>query len=206
MRVRRVAAVVAAAAVIPLVASALSGCDTKVGTAGVVNGDRISEATVSGYVTPKAQSVQLNNGQTIAPRSFVLQTLVNTRVAEKVLAAHGMTPSEQEIAAAQQLALGTTTEAELTQAITARGYAPSFVPVYLRSVAFSQLLSQVPGITEQNGLQDALSKANISVDVNPRYGTWVSNELALNSDLSANLPPYLKATTGSATPTATPTG
>jgi hypothetical protein len=117
-----------------------------------------------------------------------------------------MTPSEQEIAAAQQLALGTTTEAELTQAITARGYAPSFVPVYLRSVAFSQLLSQVPGITEQNGLQDALSKANISVDVNPRYGTWVSNELALNSDLSANLPPYLKATTGSATPTATPTG
>ena len=66
MRFRRVAAVVAAAAIVPLVASALSGCDTKVGTAGVVSGDRISEATVSSYVTPKAQSVQLNNGQTIA--------------------------------------------------------------------------------------------------------------------------------------------
>ena len=179
MRVRRVVAVLAAAAIVPLVASALSGCDTKVGTAGVVSGERISEATVSSYVTPKAQSVQLNNGQTIAARSFVLQTLVNARVAEQVLAAHGMTPTDQQIAAAQQTALGQ---------------------------ALSQLLATVPGITDQQGLQNALSKANVTVDVNPRYGTWDSTQLALNSDLASNLPPYLKASSGSPSPTATPTG
>jgi hypothetical protein len=203
--VRRVAAVVAVAAIVPLVASALSGCDTKVGTAGVVSGDRISEATVSNYVTPQAQSVQLNNGQTLAARSFVLQTLVNTRVAEQVLAAHGMTPTDEKIAAAQQLALGDTSEDDLVKALTTHGFDPSFAPVYLRAIALSQLLTEVPGITNQQGLQDAMSKANVSVDVNPRYGTWNSKELALDSDLASNLPPYLKVS-GSATPTPTPTG
>ena len=206
MRVRRVAVVVATVAIVPLVASVLSGCDTKVGTAGVVSGDRISEATVSSYVTPKAQSVQLNNGQTIAARSFVLQTLINTRVAEQVLAAHGLTPTEQQIAQAQQTALGQSSEDQLVQALATRGFAPSFEPVYLRAVALSQLLATVPGITDQQGLQDALSKANVTVDVNPRYGKWDSTQLALNSDLASNLPPYLKASSGSPSPTATPTG
>jgi len=200
VRVRRVAAVVAAAAIVPLVASALSGCDT------VVSGERISEETVSSYVTPKAQSVQLNNGQTIAARSFVLQTLVNARVAEEVLAANGITPTDQQIAAAQQAALGQANEDQLVQALAARGFAPSFEPVYLRAVALSQLLATVPGITDQQGLQNALSKANVTVDVNPRYGTWDSTQLALNSDLASNLPPYLKASSGSPSPTATPTG
>jgi len=42
--------------------------------------------------------------------------------------------------------------------------------------------------------------------VNPRYGKWDSTQLALNSDLASNLPPYLKASSGSPSPTATPTG
>jgi hypothetical protein len=172
----------------------------------VVSGDRISEATVSSYVTPKAQSVQLNNGQTIAARSFALQTLINTRVAEQVLAAHGLTPTEQQIAQAQQTALGQASEDQLVQALATRGFAPSFEPVYLRAVALSQLLATVPGITDQQGLQSALSKANVTVDVNPRYGKWDSTQLALNSDLASNLPPYLKASSGSPSPTATPTG
>jgi len=73
-------------------------------------------------------------------------------------------------------------------------------------VPLSQLLATVPGITDQQGLQDALSKANVTVDVNPRYGKWDSTQLALNSDLASNLPPYLKASSESPSPTATPTG
>ena len=166
MRVRRVAVVVATVAIVPLVASVLSGCDTKVGTAGVVSGDRISEATVSSYVTPKAQSVQLNNGQTIAARSFVLQTLINTRVAEQVLAAHGLTPTEQQIAQAQQTALGQASEDQLVQALATRGFAPSFEPVYLRAVALSQLLATVPGITDQQGLQTMVALYNVETGKN----------------------------------------
>jgi hypothetical protein len=200
--------VVAVAAASSVVATLLTGCDTKVGAAGIVSGDRISETTVSGYVTPQAQTIQLTTGQKLAPRSFVLQSLIGSRVAEQVLAANGATPSEAAINEAEQAALGQGSEEQLVQALTTRGFKASFEPVYLRTVALGQLLAKVPGITNQQELQSALTKANVTVQVNPRYGTWNASQFALDSDLAANLPDFLKVSGGSAaaTPTPTPTG
>jgi hypothetical protein len=204
--VRPFASVVAIVAVAAIGATALSGCDTKVGTAGIVNGGRISETTVSGYLTPQAQSVQLTTGQTIAPRSFVLQWLVNTQVVNRVLAHNNISPTPADIDQAQQAALSGATEADLLQELTSRGYKASFEQVYLNGVALFQLLSKVPDVTDAASLEAAMAKAGVTVEINPRYGVWSPTQFYVNSDLAANLPPYLKATGGTSTPTPSPTG
>lgn len=206
MTVRLLAPVAAIAAVAVIGAGVLTGCDTKVGTAGIVSGGRISEATVSGYLTPQAQSVQLTSGQTVAPRSFVLQWLVNTRVVTRVLDDNNLTPTPSDLDQAKQAALGNNTEADLLQELVSRGYRASFEQVYLNGVALFQLLSKVPGVTDAASLQKAMADAGVTVEINPRYGVWDSSQLYVNSDLAANLPPYLKATGGTSSPTPSPTG
>ena len=100
----------------------LVGCDSKAGTAAVVDGHRITEKELSRYVPANAQPIPAGDGSTSTPaKNFVLQYLVRNQVFPLLLAAAGTPVTEAQLQAGKAEALGGTTEADLTEQITQAG-------------------------------------------------------------------------------------
>lgn len=168
----------------------LVGCDSKAGTAAVVDGHRITEQELSRYVPPNAQPIPGQNGASTPAKNFVLQFLVRNEVFPLLLAASGSPVTEAQLAAGRAQALQGTTEQELTQQIVASGLSERFQPVVLRNRQLIAVLQT--RLTTDKQINDALAKIkDKKVSINPRYGSWDLGSLSLKDLSKKQLPSVL---------------
>jgi hypothetical protein len=167
----------------------LVGCDSKAGTAAVVDGHRITEKELSRYVPANAQPIPGQGGTSTPAKNFVLQFLVRNEVFPLLLAASGSPVTEAQLAAGKAQALEGTTERELTQQIVASGLSERFEPVVLRN---RQLIAVLQAkLTTDKQINDALAKIKDKVSINPRYGSWDLGSLSVKDLGKKQLPSVL---------------
>jgi hypothetical protein len=188
-------AAVAGAAVAVL---GLTGCDSKIGTAAVVGGHRVSDSDVQQYLTVDAKpfSVQSQSGapQTIVPRSYVLTALIREELFSKALAkTSGGMPSQGEInSAEQQLTQGAST-AQQEKQYTQYGFQGSFAALDLRDSALEGLLAQrVGATTDAAPILKAIEDLHLSVSVSGRYGSWDESALGLKTAPADGAPSFVQ--------------
>lgn len=181
----------------------LTGCDSKAGTAAVVDGHRITEKELSRYLPANAKPISGGDGSTSIPaKTFVLQYLVRNQVFPKLLAASGAPVTEAQLQAGKAAALSGTSEADLTGQITKAGLDERFEPVLLRNRELLNLLRAK--LTTDKQVNDALAKVKGEVSINPRYGSWDERSLTLLGLGKKQLPSVLSvdaALPGDAAPT-----
>lgn len=168
----------------------LVGCDSKAGTAAVVNGHRITDKQLSRYVPASAKPIPSGDGSTSTPaKNFVLQFLVRNEVFPLLLAAAGGSVTEAQLEASKASVLQGTTEQKLTDQITQAGLSASFEPVLVRN---RELLTVVQSkLTTDKQVNDALAKVKDKVSINPRYGSWDLASLSLRGLGKNQLPSVL---------------
>ncbi len=199
-RVRRVAVLLPAVA---LAAVSLTACDTKVGTAAIVNGQKISEKTLNSYLTQNAQPIQGSSGS-VSARFFVLQTLITGRVVPALVAASGSKLSAADTATLESQVTQQFQQQGVAAQIAKVGLSPSFYSQYLAEQQQLALLKQ--GITDQAALTSAIKKADLKVSISPRYGSWDAATAAVTDLNHTQLPDAVTITsalpgdTASATP------
>jgi hypothetical protein len=180
-------------AVLPVLALSCLGlvaCDSKAGTAAVVDGHRITEKDLSRYVPASTQPIPTGDGSTSTPaKNFVLQYLVRNEVFPILLAATGSPVTEAQLEKGKAEALGGGNEAELTRQITQAGLSARFEPVLLRN---RELLNLVRAkLTTDKQIADALAKVKDKVSISPRYGSWDLNSLSVVNLGKKQLPSVL---------------
>jgi hypothetical protein len=178
--------------------SGLAACRTNVGAAAYVNGHRISESDVTKYLTPGAEPIPLADsngqptGQTVAPRSWVLRSLVRVQLLTDILGKSPVgAPTEAEINTAEkQLADAATLQKFDTQYVH-RGYRAAFPILVLRENALEQIASaELQDSATADKLKPIIDDLSKKVTMNPRFGTWS----AQNADITGNgpaVPSYL---------------
>ena len=196
---RRRTAVVALAAI---AVAALSGCSAATehpGAAAVVGDQRIAVATlqadVSAYRTA-ARAAGTQEGSSVPGQT--LQLLVLAQVVQQTLAEHGLKVTEGQV---QQDEAADEAQAGGAQAldqdfVQQLSLAPSSMDTYYRMRAGELELLQQAGVDPSAGdagtrLQTILATSadKLGVQVNPRYGVWSDQKLAL----AAPSAPWLKA-------------
>ncbi|MDQ2838538.1 MAG: hypothetical protein M3Y42_12525 [Actinomycetota bacterium] len=195
-------------AVLPVLALgclSLVGCDSKAGSAAVVGGTKISESDLASYLPANAPAIPTNNGQTSTPaRIFVLQLLVQNRVFPLLLAAGGKPVTDAELDAAKSNILQGQPEQALIDQIAKVGLKAKFEQVYLRNQELTSFLQK--NLTTAKQQQAALAGVKGKVSINPRYGSWDDQSVALVDlgkkqlpsvlTLNDTLPGDVKAPTG----------
>ncbi|MBC3843805.1 hypothetical protein GXW82_37115 [Streptacidiphilus sp. 4-A2] len=199
-RRRRRTAVVALAA---CAVAALSGCSAASehpGAAAIVGDQRIAVATlqsdVTAYQTALARDAGAQQGSSVSGQT--LQLLVLAQVVQQTLAAQGLTVSEGQVqqAEASDAAQAGGAQALAQDFVQQLALAPSSMDTYYRMRAGELALLQRAGIDPTAAdagprLQQLLAAAadKLGVQVNPRYGVWSDQKLAL----AAPSAPWLKA-------------
>lgn len=167
----------------------LAGCDSKAGTAAVVDGHRISEKELSRYVQAGAKPIQGGDGSSTPAKNIVLQYLVRNQVIPLLLTAAGATVTDAELEAGKAKVLAGTTEADLTSQVTAAGLSARFEPVLVRNRELLDVLNAK--LTTAKQFNDALAKVKDKVSISPRYGSWDAARLALLNLGKKQLPSVL---------------
>ena len=199
MKLRIVTAAVAAT----LAVAGLAGCRTNVGTAASVDGHRITESKVNSYLTangadPSLAASAKQQGQTISPRSQVLQFLIQEQLFRKTLEKTGGVPSDAQLAAlhdeAASLLLqtqlgGDDLDKALAQGLPRSGVSSKFADTYLRVNELEYAIIKRKQLAQLSELTGLIKKLGIPVSVSPRYGTWSPTNLALDS--KATTPSFL---------------
>jgi len=188
-----------------LAVAGLAGCRTNVGVAARVEGQRITESDVNSYLAPGgvdkkvADEANAQGNQIPAPRSQVLQVLIQEQVFRRVLAQQGIRPTATDLAKVHDEAAaavlqtelrGTALDAALDERLPAFGIKKSFRPVLLRTQELEFLFVKNAG----GKAQSQLTKADVSVSVSPRYGAWDPKSLTLGND--PVLPSFVTAQAG----------
>jgi hypothetical protein len=164
----------------------LSACsDTKVGTSAVVNGDKISDSEVSGYLTRNVAPIQNSDGTTTNPRQLVLSSLIQDKIFADLFAANGGVPSQSDLNKLESDALQGQTRQATLSSITSAGLEPKFLDLRLHTVEMQVLLTQKYSSTQLNSL---LAKARQNVSVSAQYGSWDPTNLTLNPISAKQLP------------------
>ena len=176
----------------------LSACQTKVGQAALVGKTSISETEVGSYVEADAPAPASGS---IGAKAFVVQELVKKAVLAKLSLVIGTrVPTDQALATLHDSALsqvfqttvsGAAADKELRDAAAQKGLKSSFDALYVHNVELSTAIgSYLQNATsgQQAALQSSLSK--IKVKLNPRYGTWSMNNLAVDDTA---MPSWLKS-------------
>ena len=180
------------------------GCRTNVGTAATVGTLRISESDVNRYVTVKGADPSLvasarKQGQDVAPKSEVLQYLIQEQLFRKVLAAHGGVPSSSTLAATQNAAAALLFQTQLTgsaltkalvSGLTRSGVRASFAKRYLTVETLEYVLIKRARLSQFAQLAALVNKSGARVSVSPRYGKWDKASLQLNR--AAAIPAFVK--------------
>ncbi|WP_431680107.1 SurA N-terminal domain-containing protein [Kitasatospora sp. KL5] len=186
---RTAAGVLLAAAVL----SACGGAPVHQGAAAVVGGERIPIAEVQAKVTALRDATAAAAPENARPEQagLVRRTvaeLVLDRVIARALADRGLSVSEGEIAEARQAdakMLGGDAALE-RQLLLRQGVAAADVPVFYRQQIGIRKIAAAAGQdprTEQGDavVRKALAEAGtaLGVEVNPRYGRWDPEQIAL---------------------------
>lgn len=193
-----------AAAAVTLALGGVTGCRSNVGNAATVGGHRISESEVSSYLTPQGAAPSLisaaqSRGQAFAPRTLVLQTLVQEQVFTKTLAKNGGVPAPGSLTgshdAAAQLLLrsagGSALDRALASGLPERGIRASFAATYLRALELEYALISRKRLPDPAHLTALVRQARLPVSVSPRYGKWDAASLSLNASPTAALPAFV---------------
>lgn len=182
----------AALAALAIAGFGLTGCDSKAGTAAVVNGSRITETQLSDYLAPNAQPITVSNsdGSTfgVPARVFVLQYLIRNQVFPLLLSSTGSPVTEDQLNADRAAAIGGD-EASLQKQIAAAGLKPRFEEVLLRDRELTDLVGKK--LATQQQLTAALAKVKDVVSINPRFGSWDESSLRIVDLSKKQLPSVL---------------
>jgi hypothetical protein len=156
----------------------LSGCNEKPGAAAFAANDRIPVDSLTQYVATS------DAAKAAMVRSEALQYLIRTSLFEELLRRHGGVPSDSELSALHDQALpdalknanvsGSEADREFTAALAPSGYAPSFVPLYLRSQEMALELGTRKVKSEE--------LCHLRVSLNPRFGAWDWSTVGIKSD------------------------
>jgi hypothetical protein len=166
----------------------LTACDSKAGSAAVVNGSKISETTVNNYLTANAQAVTSSDGSSTPARQFVLTVITRNAVFKRLLAAAGGAPSDQDLAKAKATAL-TVSDDELAANVTKSGFSANFTNEYILQVELQQIAGT--RFSSAAALSSAITKSNLNVTISPRYGAWDASTLSVVSLGKKQLPNML---------------
>jgi len=192
--------ILTAALAATLAVAGLAGCQSNVGVAARVDGHRITESSVNNYLESSgvdktlASQASAQGQQISAPRSQVLQTLIQEQVFRKALAEQGVHPSASDLANVHDQAAASVMQTQLTgsaldtaldKRLPAFGIKSSFRPTLLRTQQLEYLFLKKVG----DQAQAALTKADIPVSVSPRYGAWDPKTLSLGTE--AVLPSFV---------------
>lgn len=185
-----------------LVAAGLAGCRSNVGVAARVGGERITESDVNGYLTPtgmdSAAAAQAGSRGITAPRSIILQYLIQEKVFEQTLKHNNISVSAGELAGSHDNALGLLLQTQLTGAaldaaldkqLPSSGVDKSFRSVFLRVEELEYKLIRSKQLKQFSELVSLIKQAKISVWVAGRYGKWNPTQLGL--DGKPVVPAYL---------------
>jgi hypothetical protein len=192
----------------------LSACQTKVGLAASVGGNRLTDSALTTYVRPGAQPVNVSNSdgssQTIVPKQAVVETWMQRALFDAATSAHGGARTDAETRAARSAVLGSHSIKETENAVGARGFTAKFGDLLVdREVAVVVLIQRLQkGIDAgqdlnvlnttdaNNAIIAAVKGAHPDIVVSPRYGTWDETHLALSADPNAGLPSFIVAPSG----------
>lgn len=152
--------------VLAVAALVLAGCQAKAGAAAVVAGQRIQTKSLNRFVGTATPT------QAATVRTEALEYLVRTQLFSTLLARHGGVPSDSQLNANHDKVLpsalngltGSAADTAFVNGLKPSGFAPAFVPMYLRS----QELAYELGVRKVNGEELCGEK----VSINPRYGAW----------------------------------
>jgi hypothetical protein len=175
--------------IVALAAVGLSACDSKAGSAAVVNGNKVSDGDLNSYLSSNPQPIQLSSGSSVPARLFVLRALVNNLIAPRLLHATGGPASASDLAKIKAQLLAQTSEQQLTVEFGKLGLSSSFVQPYLAEQEVFRVLSS--RLTSAAELATASKKAALSVSVSPRYGSWDAANLAVLDLSKKQLPGFL---------------
>jgi hypothetical protein len=178
--------------VLPLVAVlgfGLAGCDSKAGSAATVNGHKISESKLTGYLTSQVKPIPLSSGE-VPARTFVLRTLIGNEVLPGFLAENGGQVTEEQVATAKSAVLAGRSEQAIVDQITGVGLSAKFAQVYLRSAELGSVLQS--RFSSQAQFDAAVKKFHPAVSVNRRYGGWDASSLSVRDFGSRELPDFVK--------------
>ena len=157
---------------------ALSGCHQKAGAAAIAADDRITTDSLDQYVATS------DPDQAATVRTEALQYLIRTSLFEELLRRNGGLPSDAELSQLHDEALpdalknanltGSAADRAFAAALAPNGYAPSFVPLYMRSQEMAEELAA----------RKVKSKelCDLRVSLNPRFGAWDWSTVAIKSD------------------------
>jgi len=169
---------------------ALTSCDSKVGTAAVVNGTKISESDVNQQVVKDAKDVAQGRG-------FVLNYLIRDRLLRSALDSHGGVPDDRSLSKYHDSALssllgqqlsGSDGDKALGQAVGQFGAKASFAPVVLKGMELEYALAAKLGVSTESQVVTAIRKQNPNVSVNPRYGGWEADKLNITGFSAKQVP------------------
>jgi hypothetical protein len=156
----------------------LSGCKEKAGAAAFAAADRISVDSLSQYVATS------DAAKATTVRSEALQFRIRTSLFEELLRRHGGVPSDAELSALHDEALpdalknanlsGSAADRAFAVALAPNGYAPSFVPLYMRSQEMALELGT------RRVKSDELCRLRVSL--NPRFGAWDWSTVGIKAD------------------------
>lgn len=179
--------ILAAVGVCLLGATTLTGCSTKVGSAAVVDGHKISESSLNSYLGPDAKPIQVSQTETTSARAFVLQFLVASQVFGDLVQQQHASDADRQ--AARQSVLGTNTDDQLISQLASVGIKSKFEPLYAQTLGDYAILNKA---ANNDSAKIAAQAAKIRVSVNPRYGSWNATSLQLADLATSQLPSFLK--------------
>lgn len=156
----------------------LSGCNEKSGAAAFAADDRISVDSLNQYVATS----DADKAATV--RSEALQYLIRTSLFEELLRRHGGVPSDAELSELHDQALpdalknanltGSAADRAFATALAPNGFAPSFVPLYLRSQEMALELGTRKVKSEE--------LCGLRLSLNPRFGAWDWSTIGIKTD------------------------
>ena len=184
-------AVVASVALV-LGVCGMTACRTNVGNAATIDGHRVSETTVGNYVTESAEPIKSTDGsQSIEPKPFVLDVLIEQRLYPKLLiAAKVGSPGKGQLSTLRRQYLAGKTAKATVEKLGAKGYTRAFDEVIVEVQVYATLLNQAQ--SAGTDLNTVAAKLTFPVSVNPRYGTWDRKNLQVSSGRTSGLPGFLK--------------
>jgi hypothetical protein len=207
VRVRSASRTVAVLAAAAAMVVGLSACQVKVGQAAYVDKIAISESDVASYVSVTAADPGANS---ISAKSFAVQELIkNVLLARLARDIGGTLPSDSDLSTLHDSALsqvfsqqisGADADKQLRIAADQKGLRPKFDALYVHNIELSTAIGsylQSASADEQGRLQKDINA--IKVKLNPRYGTWSSNNLQVTG---ATSPSWLCSATAPRCPAA----
>ena len=202
MRFRRL---LSAVTLLAVALGGLTACQTKVGQAVAVDGQTLSDSSLSGYVEPGASPYLDQQNEQVVPKLNVLTNWVRNRLIEAAIAGHGGAVTTQELNNAHAVVVQAGLPTQIEKANRSHGYTSKFYDLLTEQYALLVVLIERLAKTADAGqafnvLQsgranqaflNAITSAKAPVDLSKRYGTWVQSGLHVSTDPTAGAPGFV---------------